>query len=126
MKKIQNDVVYHAKNGHSNIMNAKKHSISESSVRRILKERKINVENNLGGRPKKLSEKEERFLIKKFNTMEATNSTSGVKLIQEITNKKISKSTGKRTLYKHGYKSYKRKKAPLLTKKHLNARKNII
>ncbi len=127
MKKIKNDirdnVVYLAKKGVSNVKNSKVNDISEMSIRRILKERNVNVKKNYGGRPKKLSNGEERYLLKKFNSMEATNSSSGAKIIQEATNKKVSKSTIKRTLYKHGYQSYKRKKAPLLTKKHINARK---
>ncbi len=71
-----------------------------------------------------LSNAEERYVVRKFAMLEATTSTNGVKILQEVTNKNVSRSTVEKTLYKHGFKSYKRRKAPAISKKNLAARKS--
>ncbi len=120
---IEQLIVEDHKNGTTGKDNAIKHKVSERTIRRIIKKNNAVNFGNLPGRPKILNSREDRLLVRKYGNCEIKTSSQGVSLIRDITNKEVSKSTIKRRLYSDGYKSYKEKKAHLLSKKNLKARK---
>ncbi len=104
--------------GKSSRLIANKLSISKTTVRRILAEK--NITSN---RPKILTTREERLIVRKFTSGEAETTTHGVELAKSMANKKVSNSTNRNVLFKNDLKSYKKQKKPTISKSNFKKRK---
>ncbi|CAK9820118.1 Transposable element Tcb1 transposase [Anthophora quadrimaculata] len=97
---------------------AKNCSVSQSTVQRIRKKYCKSILLNVGGRPKKLSPQNERFVT----SGEASSAIMAAKLLKEDTNIQISQWTAQRTLKGAEFRSIKKKKKPMLSKKNIKRR----
>lgn len=102
---------------------SQKLNISKGSITNIKKELGIKLEKKIGGRPRKLSLRTEKSIIRDFSTKDGMNTTKMVKKIYETQEKKVSKKTICRILHKNGYKSYKNIRKPLLS--NINVQKRF-
>ncbi len=129
MKKItepvENSIIECYKKGITTKNNSIKHNVSERSIRRVVSKNNLTYTGNKTGRPKALSARESRLLIRKYSIHEIKTSSQGVSLIKDISNKNISKATVKRNLYENGFKSFKESKAPHLSRANMKARKKF-
>ncbi len=75
------------------------------------------------GRPKKLTSREEKLIVRNFNNGKCETTTDGVNLVSETLQKTVSNSLIRNKLYENNMKSYKKQQAPLISKKNLRARK---
>ncbi len=122
-KQSKNEVMNFKHLGFSNTRIASKLDISEGSVRNILKEKNYNGKVSLPGRKKILSQKEERMIIRKYDSGKLENTTNGVSMVKEIFSKDISNSTIRRLVHKNGLRNYKKSCKPDISKKNIKARK---
>ncbi len=76
-----------------------------------------------GGRLKKLTTREEKYLVSKFVLGNAQTITNGKVITQDKFNKSISNSSVKRVLFKNGMKSYRKSKKPFISKANIRKRK---
>ncbi len=102
---------------------AKEFSVNEKTVRNIKNKHSIKKVGGKPGRPKKLSVREERLILRDFRNGDLENATEGVRYIQKTFSKIVSNEFIRTLLKKNNIKAYHKRKIPFLTKKHLNQRK---
>ncbi len=94
--------------GVSNVKITSKININEKSVRRILKEKNFERKISKSGRPKKLSLREKKQVLRTFENGNLENTTNGVEFVKKIWKKNVDNSTIRRLITKNGMKSYKK------------------
>ena len=77
---------------------------------------------NLGGRPRKLSERDERIILRFIESGECETAVEVSKHLSKFHKKNISASTIRRLLRKAGMRSEKKVKKPYLSSKHRKER----
>ncbi len=118
-------IVLNKENGSSNREIAKKLNVSHTTVSNVLKEKNIKIISEKKGRPKCLSKRQERKLVKQFQVANCLNSTDGVGFIKEVTGKDVSNQLVRNVLKKNGITAHKRIKAPEISTKNLKCRKKF-
>lgn len=101
-------------------------NISKSSVSRLKKKRCSNIKNSKGGRPKKLSDQDERCLSRYILTQSVRTAAEATKELEKATGKRISRWTAYRTLHKQKLEAFEKKKKPALSKKNVKARLSFV
>lgn len=127
-KQLANDVVKLTQEGLTSRALAARLGIGKSTVNRILKERDVNVERSVGGRPAKLSELTKRNIAHSLNANQADSAAEATKKFitnwnQANENKvQFSAQTVRRGLRSIGWGAKKVIKKPLVSIKNRRAR----
>jgi len=120
-KTVQNNVTSQLKQGKTIRQVAKSLGIGKSSVQRISKNLQLEKKSN-SGRPKKMTNREETFCVKKIVSGEAKSVKSLTKELKEQFGKEIGRNVVSRALKNAGLKSGEKKKKPALSSKNMKAR----
>lgn len=124
-KNIKESVKQLLKNGKSTRYIAQELKISQSTIQRIKAKCKFPISVNVGGRTKKLSDREVRKIIHYLRSSEASSASEAAALLRRDTGTSVSKWTVRRALHKAKMRAFEKKKKPLLTKKNIKAREKF-
>jgi transposase len=95
---------------------------SRGTVQRVKETMGLPPSNNKGGRPKVLTEREQKFLVQTITTGGKSNAVEARKELQEQLGKAVSDETVRRSLKASGMVPFVKPKKPLLTSKHRKER----
>src|SRR3990167_3892868 len=93
-------------------------AVCRSSVSRIRNSETISVPKQIGGRPRAISGRMVRNLIRLFTSGQVTNTVQARKVLKRDYFLRVSCSTIRRTLRRAGVKAYTKKKKPWLSRVH--------
>lgn len=121
-KNVLNEVKKLLMEGKSTRYVATKCSISQTSVIRLKKKCQLYVEKPPSGRPKKLSNQDERSLARYVLSGTVSTGAEAAKELENATGKRISRWTANRSLRKLDLEAVEKKKKPALSRKNVKAR----
>jgi transposase len=119
--RIKNDIISWLKQGKSLRATCKRFGVGKSTIQRISKQNKI-ISPSKGGRPRKLTKRQEKECAKKIVSGEVKSCTHLSKVLNEEGTVNVSRFTVARALNKRGLKAGEKKKKPALSKKNIAAR----
>lgn len=126
MKKISqdriNNIKKHLLDGLTILEVMKETNESRGTVRRVKETMGLPPSNNKGGKPKVLTEREQKFLVQTITTGGKSNAVEARKELQEQLVKTVSDETVRRSLKASGMVPFVKPKKPLLTSKHRKER----
>ncbi len=93
-----------------------KYNCNEITIRRFINKEKLKTFDKKRGRPKKLTKREENYLVRQFSNREITNTTQGTIICKEKFSKKVGNILVRNRLKENGFKSYKIYKKPNVPK----------
>src|SRR3979490_1880582 len=108
--------------GHSTHTIASRLGLSQSTVSRILRTLHPNQPCSSGGRPPKLSSRDQHAILSQIAIGRAANATQVTKHINTIIPHPVSSETVRRVLRKHSFKAVVKKKKPFLSARHRELR----
>jgi transposase len=111
-----------ASHGHSTRTIASRLGLSQSTVSRTLRTLHPNQPCSSGGRPPKLSSRDQHAILSQIATGRAANATQVTKHINTIIPHPVSSETVRRVLRKHSFKAVVKKKKPFLSARHRQQR----
>jgi transposase len=118
----RNNIINLLESGLSAYKVAKQAGIGRSTVSRVRKETIPNAQRSQGGRPAKLSARDERKLVRLVTSGKADTATELQKKLQNATGIRISDQTVRNALRKEGLKAVVKKKRPRLLARHIKNR----
>ncbi len=86
----------------------------------------MNASSNTGGRPKILSMRQKRIVIKHFKRGDGQTTTFGVDLIKSKLVLDVSNLSIRNILHNNGYKNYKKNFKPFILLTNIKKRRNIM
>jgi transposase len=95
-----------------------KTDIGKSTIGRIKREMGWDKENNIGGRPSKLSARDKQSLTRQITTGKLDNAVQATHFINNIISSPVHPQTVRRALRKDDFQAIIKKKRPLLKKAH--------
>ena len=116
-----NNIKKHLLDGLSIRSTMKKTNETRSTVHKIQKQLHF-MEKNAGGRPKKLTTREEQYLVQAVTIKGKDNATEATKALKNNLGKVVSVDTVRRVLKNAGLKSYVKPKKPNMSEKNRKAR----
>jgi transposase len=119
-------VVFHLLEGQSLRKVANLLGISHTVVRRIELKRGLDLERKRGRRPRCLSERSEREIVRLIRTGVVDTATNAANWYSYSSSVLVTTQTIRRVLHKENLYSTKKIKKPLLTKAHRRARLNFL
>jgi transposase len=119
--RVKNDIISLLKQGKSMRDICKRLGVGFGTVQKISTQIKL-VSPSKGGRPKKLTKRQEKMCSKKIVLGEVKSCVHLTKVLNEQENIVVSRKTVARALNKRGLKAGEKKKKPALSKKNIAAR----
>src|SRR3979490_233238 len=107
-----------ASHGHSTCTIAPTRGLRQATVSRTLRTLHPNQPGSSGGRPPKLSSRDQHAILSQIATGRAANATQVTKHINTIIPHPVSSETVRRVLRKHSFKAVVKKKKPFLSARH--------
>ena len=125
---VRNRIVSELKSGKTTQNIAQKMGVGPRTVKRIRKEYADSTDDvnkaklTKRGRPRRLSARDEAWVVRQITTGKADTATEVAKTLQEESGTRTTPKTIRRTLKKAGLKAAVKTKKPLLLRRHIKAR----
>lgn len=113
-----NSVVCLLNEGYSQHQIKAKTGLGKGTISRISKEVDGNKENNLGGRPSKLSARDKQSIVRQIKSGKLENAVEATQFINGIIPNPVTPQTVRNALKESGFYSATKKKTPLLKRAH--------
>src|SRR5882762_10648096 len=113
-----NSVVCLLNEGYSQRQIKAKTGLGKGTISRISKEVDGNKENNLGGRPSKLSARDKQLIVRQIKSGKLENAVEATQFINGIIPNPVTPQTVRNALKESGFYSATKKKTPLLKRAH--------
>jgi len=124
-EKTRNNIISLLDRGLSTHQIAIQLGIAQSTVMKIRKISRPNIQNSAGGRPTKLTEVDKRNLVRMITSGKADTATQLVRELKDTSETEVSTTTIRRMLKEAGLKSITKKKKPRLLPSHIRQRLNF-
>jgi transposase len=119
--RVKYDIISFLKQGKSIRETCRRFKVGIGTVQKISQQNNL-VSPSKGGRPRKLTKRQEKYCSKKIVSGDAKSCVHLTKVLNEEENVKVSRYTVARALNRRGLKAGEKKKKPALSKKNIASR----